>query len=161
MGYTMIKFRVVCAGNIKEQYLKEAITEYSKRINKYAKIEIIECHEEKLSPNPNAAEIDKVLETEADSIIKNLAGFSILCDIDAKEFSSPELAEFIKAKTLENSTITFVIGSSYGVSNRVRNSVNARVSFSKCTFPHMLMRVILLEQIYRSLAIINNATYHK
>lgn len=157
----MIKFRIVCVGNIKENYLKQAIEEYSKRINKYAKCEIIECKEEKLSPNPNNAEINKVLDLESENIIKNLSGYSILCDINAQELTSPELADFIKEKTQQSSSITFVIGSSYGVSDKVRKSVDARLSFSKCTFPHMLMRVVLLEQIYRSLAIINNATYHK
>lgn len=157
----MIKFRIVCVGNIKENYLKQAIEEYSKRINKYAKCEIIECKEEKLSPNPNNAEINKVLDWESENIIKNLSGYSILCDINAQELTSPELADFIQEKTQQCSTITFVIGSSYGVSDKVRKSVDARLSFSKCTFPHMLMRVVLLEQIYRSLAIINNATYHK
>lgn len=157
----MIKFRIVCVGNIKENYLKQAIEEYSKRINKYAKCEIIECKEEKLSPNPNNAEINKVLDLESENIIKNLSGYSVLCDINAQELTSPELADFIKEKTQQSSTITFVIGSSYGVSDKVRKSVDARLSFSKCTFPHMLMRVVLLEQIYRSLAIINNATYHK
>lgn len=157
----MIKFRIVCVGNIKENYLKQAIEEYSKRINKYAKCEIIECKEEKLSPNPNNAEINKVLDLESENIIKNLSGYSILCDINAQELTSPELADFIKEKTQQSSSITFVIGSSYGVSDKVRKSVDARLSFSKSTFPHMLMRVVLLEQIYRSLAIINNATYHK
>lgn len=157
----MIKFRIVCVGNIKENYLKQAIEEYSKRINKYAKCEIIECKEEKLSPNPNNAEINKVLDLESENIIKNLSGYSVLCDINAQELTSPELADFIKEKTQQSSTITFVIGSSYGVSDKVRKSVDARLSFSKCTFPHMLMRVVLLEQIYRSLAILNNATYHK
>lgn len=157
----MIKFRIVCVGNIKENYLKQAIEEYSKRINKYAKCEIIECKEEKLSPNPNNAEINKVLDLESENIIKNLSGYSVLCDINAQELTSPELADFIKEKTQQSSTITFVIGSSYGVSDKVRKSVDAKLSFSKCTFPHMLMRVVLLEQIYRSLAIINNATYHK
>ncbi len=157
----MIKFRIVAVGNIKENYLKMAIEEYSKRINKYAKCEIIECHEEKLSPNPSSSEINKVLEQESESIIKNLSGYSILCDIDAKQYSSEELAENIKSITNTNSTITFVIGSSYGVSDKVRKAVDSKLSFSKCTFPHMLMRVILLEQIYRSMAILNNATYHK
>ncbi len=157
----MIKFRIVAVGNIKEDYLKQAIVEYTKRINKYAKCEIIECSEEKLSPNPSPAEVSTVLDRESEQIIKNLAGYSILCDINSKQFSSEELADNIKQITQTSSTITFVIGSSYGVSDKVRQKVNARLSFSKCTFPHMLMRVILLEQIYRSMAIINNATYHK
>ena len=157
----MIKFRIVCVGNIKEDYLVKAIEEYSKRISKYAKCEIIECKEEKLSPKPSQAEIDKVLEVEGQSIIKNLVGHSILCDINAKQLSSNELADSLQDICQTSSTITFVIGSSYGVSDSVRKAVDERISFSKCTFPHMLMRVILLEQIYRSLAIINNASYHK
>jgi rRNA large subunit m3Psi methyltransferase RlmH len=95
----MIKFRIVAVGNIKEDYLKQAIVEYTKRINKYAKCEIIECNEEKLSPNPSSSEIATVLDRESDQIIKNLSGYSILCDIDAKQYSSQELAENIKQIT--------------------------------------------------------------
>ncbi len=157
----MIKFKIVAVGNIKEDYLRQAIAEYTKRINKYAKCEIIECPEGKLNPNPSSAEIQSILNNESEHIIKNLSGYSILCDIDAKQLTSEELAQNIKQITNETSTITFVIGSSYGVSDKVRKTVNSRLSFSKCTFPHMLMRVLLLEQIYRSMAINNNASYHK
>lgn len=157
----MIKFRVVAVGNIKEAYLRQAIDEYTKRISKYSKCEIIECQEQKLSPNPSSSEIARVLDIEADSIISKLSGYSILCDVDAKGISSEELASSIQDICQKDSMITFVIGSSYGVSDKVRKAVNMRLSFSKMTFPHMLMRVILLEQIYRSMAIINNATYHK
>ncbi len=157
----MIKFKIVSVGNIKEDYLRQAITEYTKRINKYAKCEIIECPEGKLNPNPSITEINSVLEKESDAIIKNLEGYSILCDLNCKQLTSEEFAASIKNITNTNSTITFVIGSSYGVSDRVRKAVNEKLSFSKATFPHMLMRVILLEQIYRGMAIINNASYHK
>lgn len=157
----MIKFKIVAVGNIKEDYLRQAINEYTKRINKYARCEIVECGEAKLNPNPSATEIASVLEKESDAIIKNLEGYSILCDLNQKQLTSEEMAATIKQITNTNSTITFVIGSSYGVSDKVRKSVNTSWSFSKATFPHMLMRVLLLEQIYRSLAIINNASYHK
>ena len=157
----MIKFKIVAVGNIKEDYLRQAINEYTKRINKYAKCEIVECGEAKLNPNPSATEIASVLEKESDAIIKNLEGYSILCDLNQKQLTSEEMAATIKQITNTNSTITFVIGSSYGVSDKVRKAVNTSWSFSKATFPHMLMRVLLLEQIYRSLAIINNASYHK
>ena len=157
----MIKFKIVAVGNIKEDYLRQAINEYTKRINKYARCEIVECGEAKLNPNPSATEIASVLEKESDAIIKNLEGYSILCDLNQKQLTSEEMAATIKQITNTNSTITFVIGSSYGVSDKVRKAVNTSWSFSKATFPHMLMRVLLLEQIYRSLAIINNASYHK
>ena len=161
MGDFMIKFKIVAVGNIKEDFLRQGIAEYSKRINKYAKCEIIECAEGKLNPNPSATEIASVLEKESDAIIKNLEGYSILCDLNCKQLTSEEMAENIKQITNTSSTITFVIGSSYGVSDKVRKAVNTSLSFSKATFPHMLMRVLLLEQIYRSLSIINNASYHK
>ena len=157
----MIKFRIVSVGNIKEDYLRQAINEYTKLINKYAKCEIIECPEGKLNPTPSLSEINNVLEKESENIIKNLEGYSILCDLNCKQLTSEEFADSIKQITNTHSTITFVIGSSYGVSNKVRAAVNSKLSFSKATFPHMLMRVILLEQIYRGMAIINNASYHK
>ena len=102
-----------------------------------------------------------MLEKESENIIKNLEGYSILCDLNCKQLTSEEFADSIKQITNTHSTITFVIGSSYGVSDKVRAAVNSKLSFSKATFPHMLMRVILLEQIYRGMAIINNASYHK
>ena len=148
--------KIICLGKIKENYLKDAIDEYLKRISKYSKIEIIELTD-------FSYDIKKTLECERDSILKNIkeSDYNILLDIEGKEFTSLELAKEIDKIRTINSNINFIIGGSYGVHEDIKEKVNLRLSFSKLTFPHQLFRVILLEQIYRGFKIINNEEYHK
>lgn len=142
--------KVICVGKIKEDYLKEAILDYTKRINKYHKLEIIQV---------NDSDMDK----EALLIMKHIDSkdYVITLEIDGKSVTSIQLSEMIDKLFITNSNITFVIGGSDGLSDIVKKRSNYALSFSKLTFPHQLFRVILLEQIYRDFKIINNESYHK
>ncbi len=149
--------RIICVGKIKESYFNDAIKEYSKRISKYHQIEIIEIDDVGLN--------DKkvVLKKEQEKILKvlNPKDYIITMEIEGKEESSIEFANRIKNIFNERSTITFIIGGSYGLSDEIKKLSNYKLSFSKMTFPHQLFRVILLEQIYRAFKINNNEEYHK
>lgn len=145
----MIKYNVVCIGTLKEKYLKDACAEYLKRLSRFSSTKIVELKE------------GRNLEEEATEVLKYLSGFVILLDIGGKNFSSEDFAEKLAEIKLNHSEITFVIGSSCGVSDSVRDKANIRLSFSKLTFPHQLFRVMLLEQIYRCECICANIAYHK
>lgn len=149
--------KIICIGKLKENYLKEAISEYIKRINKYTKIEIIELNDlDKLN-------VDDILKKEGESILKKIKekDYVVTLEIEGLKMNSAELACKIDNIFTINSNIDFVIGGSYGLSEAVKKRSNLKLSFSDLTFPHQLFRVILLEQIYRSFKIINNETYHK
>ena len=147
--------KIICIGSIKENYLKEAIKEYQKRLSKYTKLEIIELKDENDNTNP--------LKKEKESIIKhiNQKDNIVLLDIKGKELTSEQFAYFINNELTNYSNITFIIGSSNGLDDDIKKLADKKISFSKLTFPHQLFRVILLEQIYRGFKIINNETYHK
>jgi 23S rRNA (pseudouridine1915-N3)-methyltransferase len=142
--------KIIAIGKIKENYLKEAINDYQKRINKYHKLEIIEIED------------DNII-NEKDRILKyiNKKDYLIALDIQGIELTSIELSKKIDNIFINNSNITFIIGGSNGIHDSIKNIVNYKLSFSKMTFPHQLFRLILLEQIYRSFKILNNETYHK
>ncbi len=149
--------RIIAVGSIKENYLKEALNEYLKRIRKYTTIEIIEVKDEGL------VEKEKALNIEKERIKKYLTNkeYIITLEIDGKELSSIEFSKKLENILIENSNITFIIGGSYGLSDEIKNLSKLSLSFSKMTFPHQLFRVLLLEQIYRGYKIINNESYHK
>ena len=149
--------KIITVGNIKEKYLKEAITEYQKRIRKYTNIEIIEVKDEGL------VEPTKAITLEGEKILKHISDkdYIITLEIEGKELTSEEFAQKIDKIQLESSTITFIIGGSYGLSQNIKEKSKLHLSFSKMTFPHQLFRVILLEQIYRTYKINNNESYHK
>lgn len=148
--------KIICVGKIKENYLKEAILEYKKRISKYTNIEIIELDDYSYDDK-------KTLLTEHNNILKvmNKSDYNILLDIGGNQMDSISFAKKISDTLIINSNITFIIGGSLGVLDELRNIVNFRLSFSKMTFPHQLFRVLLLEQIYRAYKINNNEEYHK
>lgn len=143
--------KIICLGKIKEDYLNKMIEDYQKRISRYHKLEIIELKD------------DNDLEIEKNNILKYIGNqdYVIALDIDGEIISSVDLATKIDKIFLTNSTITFIIGSSYGIHEDIKRLANYRLSFSKLTFPHGLFRAILLEQIYRAFKILNNETYHK
>ena len=143
--------KILCVGKIKENYLKEMIEDYEKRISKYHKIEIIEVKDE------------DHLEKERDHLLPFISprDYVITLEILGKTMTSEELAKKIDELFLTHSTITFVIGSSLGLHEDVKKRANLALSFSKFTFPHGLFRGVLLEQIYRSFKILNNESYHK
>lgn len=149
--------KIITVGSIKEKYLKDAIEEYTKRISKYTNIEIIEVKDEGL------VEPNKSLQLEEEKILKyiNDRDYIITLEIEGKELSSTELASTLDKIQLEASTITFIIGGSYGLSDNIKEKAKLHLSFSKMTFPHQLFRVLLLEQIYRAFKINNNESYHK
>lgn len=149
--------KIVCVGQIKEKYLKDAIEEYQKRIKKYTNIEIIEVKDEGL------VEVGKALKLEEEKILKHISekDYIITLEIEGREISSEELAKKLEAVQMENSNITFIIGGSYGLSDNIKAKAKYHLSFSKLTFPHQLFRVLLLEQIYRAYKINNNENYHK
>jgi len=149
--------KIITVGSIKEKYLKDAIEEYTKRISKYTNIEIIEVKDEGL------VEPNKSLVLEEEKILKHIndKDYIITLEIEGKELSSTEFADKLDKITLEASTITFIIGGSYGLSQNIKDKAKLHLSFSKMTFPHQLFRVLLLEQIYRAFKINNNESYHK
>ena len=158
-----MKITIISVGKIKEKYLVEGIKEYSKRLSKYTKLEIIEVPDERAPENLSKKEMKIIKDKEGKKIeskIKN--SYVIALDIDGITFSSEELANKIEdIKTYNSSHVTFIIGGSLGLSSSILNNADLKMSFSKMTFPHQLMRLILLEQIYRSLRINNNEPYHK
>ena len=149
--------KIICIGKLKEKYLKQAEEEYSKRLKKYTNLEIIELQDESFN------EIEKNKEIEADKILKHLnqKDYIITLEIEGNQLTSEEFSKKIDNILISNSNITFIIGGSDGLSNRIKELSNYKLSFSKMTFPHQLFRIILLEQIYRSYKIINNEKYHK
>lgn len=156
----MLKINLIVIGDIKESYLKEAISEYSKRISRFADLKIVELKEN----NPistNHKDISLALEKDAKNIQSHIKGYSICLDINATQLTSEQFAEKIKTLSLKTGEITFIIGASNGIAEQIKNTCNEKLSFSKMTFPHQLMRVIFLEQLYRALTINNNIAYHK
>lgn len=156
----MITINLICVGNIKEKFYVEAFKEYEKRLNAFCKFNLIELKETNYN-NPSIGDIEKIKQDEGKRIIEKLKKFNILLSIGGKQLSSEELASLILEKEQITSELTFIIGGSYGVSREVEEKVQYKLSFSKLTFPHQLMRVILTEQIYRAFTIINNKGYHK
>ena len=154
---------VVCVGKIKEKFFTDAINEYSKRLSRFCKIDIVEVKDIKIPDNPSDKECAQVLEKEAELILAKIPKDSYiipLC-IEGKEFSSPELADKIRTISMEKSHITFIIGGSLGMTEDVKRIGSLRLSFGKLTLPHQLMRVVLLEQIYRAFKINGGESYHK
>lgn len=155
---------IICVGKIKEKYLKDALAEYSKRLSRYCKLEVIEIPDEKTPDSASEKEEQQIKEKEGLAILKNIKDnmLVVTLDLKGKMLSSEEFSEYIHRSGIEgNSNIAFVIGGSLGLSKDVLNRGNFSISFSKMTFPHQLMRVILLEQIYRGYRIINGEPYHK
>ena len=155
-----MNINIICVGKIKEKYILDGIQEFAKRMQAFGKLKIFELKEDGNDSNRNMS-----IEKESKSILETLEknkGFKILLDIQGKNFSSEDMASQIEKIGLNGySTINFIIGGSYGVSEDIRKSADLRLSFSKMTFPHQLMRLILIEQIYRWFSIIKNTKYHK
>jgi 23S rRNA (pseudouridine1915-N3)-methyltransferase len=159
-----MKITVICVGKLKEKYLKQAIDEYSKRLSRYCKLEIVEVADEKAPESMSAGEEAVVKLKEGEKILKNIKenAYVIALAIEGKQLSSEGLAEEMERLGVGgNSHLIFVIGGSLGLSDEVLTRANDLLSFSKMTFPHQLMRVILLEQIYRGYRINSGAPYHK
>lgn len=159
-----MKITLITVGKIKEKYLKDAIAEYSKRLSRYCKLDIIEVTDEKTPDHASESVEDAIRSKEAERIQKYIKedAYIITLEIGGKQLTSEELAEKIDKLGIQGvSHIIFIIGGSIGLGREVLSRSDYALSFSKMTFPHQLMRVILLEQIYRSYRIINGEPYHK
>ena len=159
-----MNINIVCVGKLKERYWIDAVTEYLKRLSRYCRMEIVELKEARLPDHASPAEEEQVKTVEGESILRSLSADSyvIALDVKGKQLSSEQLSEKIENLALEGrSTVDFIIGGSLGLSEAVRKRADFRLSFSAVTFPHQMMRVILLEQIYRAFKISRNEPYHK
>lgn len=158
-----MKISIVCIGKIKEKFYKDAIKEYEKRLSAYSKLNIIEINDEKVKAE-NDSEIKIAMEKEGRNILSKIKDgqFVVTLEILGKNLSSEELASKMNSLALQgNSDVVFIIGGSYGLSDEVKRRSDLALSFSKMTFPHQLMRVVLVEQIYRAFKIIKKEPYHK
>lgn len=159
-----MKITLITVGKIKEKYLKDAIAEYSKRLSRYCKLEIVEVADEKTPDNASDTVEDAIRDKEGERILKYVKedAYVITLEIAGKMLTSEEMAEKIEKLGVQGTShIIFIIGGSIGLGREILKRSDYALSFSKMTFPHQLMRVILLEQIYRSYRIINHEPYHK
>lgn len=159
-----MKITIVCVGKIKEKFYRDALAEYTKRLSRYCSLSITEVADEKTKEQASDVECAIIKDREGERILKSIRedGYVIALAIDGKNLDSVELSKKIENLALTGkSNLYFVIGGSLGLSDKVMKRADYKLSFSRMTFPHQLMRVILLEQIYRSYRIINHEPYHK
>lgn len=158
-----MNINIISVGKIKEKYFTAAIEEYSKRLSRFVKLSIIEVPDEKIPDNASKKEMDIILEKEGSKILAKIPdnSFIITLCIEGREMTSEELAKNIAGISMTSSNITFIIGGSLGLCGAVKKQSKLRLSFGRMTLPHQLMRVVLLEQIYRAFKINNNESYHK
>lgn len=160
----MITIKIVALGKLKESYLREACAEYQKRLQAFCKLQITELTPYRLPDDPSAAQICEALDKEADEIEKHIPSNAFvyaMCIEGASLTSERFAAQLEHAAVIGGATVTFVIGSSYGLSDRIKQRAQTRLSLSAMTFPHQLSRVMLLEQIYRAFQIRSGGKYHK
>lgn len=159
-----MKITILCVGKVKEKFYRDAISEFSKRLSRYCKLEIIEVADEKTTEEASDTEIRLVKDKEGDRLLKNIKddAYVVCLCIDGTSLDSEELSEKIEKLGIQGTShICFIIGGSLGLSEQVIKRADYKLSFSKMTFPHQLMRVILLEQVYRAYRIMNHEPYHK
>lgn len=155
--------KVITVGTLKEKYLAEAVAEYKKRLSQYAKVEELELSEVRIANEDNRDEIVRALDAEADKILGAIpdGAFKIALCVEGKEYSSEGLAELVGEARDRSGKLCLIIGSSHGLSDRVKRAADVKLSFSKLTFPHQLIRVNLYEALYRSFTILAGKRYHK
>ncbi|MCR5610306.1 MAG: 23S rRNA (pseudouridine(1915)-N(3))-methyltransferase RlmH [Clostridiales bacterium] len=159
-----MKIRVIAVGRLKEKFYTDAVNEFSKRLSRFAEVEIVEVADDRVPNDPSPAEIEKVKEAECERIASKLNkdDFVIALDPRGKQFSSEELAGTLSELMLNGrSRIAFVIGGSHGLTDGIRKNADLTLSFSKMTFSHQVFRVMLMEQIYRAFKILSGEPYHK
>lgn len=159
----MLHINLICIGKIKEQYLKDAIQEYKKRLSRYCSLTITELPDEPIPNNLNNKLAEIIKETESNHILSQIKPnqYVFCLDLHGKSYSSEEFSHKLENISLTNSNITFIIGGSLGMSEKLLKTANELICFSKMTFPHQLIRVFLLEQLFRAFKISNNETYHR
>lgn len=158
-----MNINIIAVGKIKEKYFTAAINEYSKRLSRFVKLNVTEVADEKIPDRASDKEIEQIKEKEGGKILDKIpqGSYVITLCIEGEELSSEELAEKVAAVSMTNSSVTFIIGGSLGLSDKVKSASQLRLSFGRMTLPHQLMRVVLMEQIYRAFKINNNESYHK
>ena len=159
-----MKIKIVTVGKLKEKYLKDGIAEYSKRISRFASVEMIELADEKTPDRASDSENEKILDIEGNRILSKIGDreFVVVLAIEGKILSSEEFSKQLEQASINGySTLTFVIGGSLGLSPQVKNRANLSLSFGRLTLPHQLMRLVLVEQIYRAFTIQQGSPYHK
>ena len=159
----MLTINIICVGKLKEKFFKDAIDEYSKRLSKYCKLNILELPDEKIPEKTNPNIENEIKTKECNNIINHIKkdSYVISLDLTGKQLSSEEFSKNIENISMQSSQITFIIGGSLGLTDKVLNMSNQKICFSKMTFPHQLIRVFLLEQIFRAFKISNGETYHR
>ena len=156
--------KIIAVGKLKEKYLREAFAEYEKRLSGYCRLDVAELEPEKLSDDPSDKDVEKALEREAEKIIPKIpaGSFVIPLCVEGKQKTSEGFAELIeKESSAGKGVFVFIIGGSYGLSDRIKSMADLRLSMSEMTFPHRLARIMLAEQLFRAFAIMNNRKYHK
>lgn len=159
-----MKIKIVTVGKLKEKYLKDGIAEYSKRISRFATVEMVELADEKTPDRASDSENEKILDLEGNRILSKIGDreFVVVLAIEGKTLSSEEFSKQLEQTSINGfSTLTFVIGGSLGLSPQVKNRANLSLSFGRLTLPHQLMRLVLVEQIYRAFTIQQGSPYHK
>ena len=159
----MIGVKFITLGTLKEEYLREAAAEYEKRLGAFCKIQIVQLKEERLPDDPSESEIRKALEKEAVKINSEIPprAYKIAMCVEGKQLSSEELASKLGEISDRYGDVCFIIGSSHGLADSIKSECDMRLSVSKLTFPHQLMRVLLLEAVYRGFNILKGTKYHK
>lgn len=154
---------IICVGKLKEKYLKDAVSEYFKRIQRFAKCEVIELNDEKIPDNAGKKLEEQILAREGELILSKIksSSYIVAMCIEGNIVSSEELADLIEDSAMKKGHITFIIGGSLGLDDKVKKRADKCISFGRITLPHQLMRVVLAEQIYRAFKINANETYHK
>ena len=159
-----MNIRIIAVGKLKEKFFDDAANEYIKRLGRFAKIDVVQLNDEKIADNASAGQMRIVLKKEADAILSKISPtqYVVALCVEGKKMDSPTFSSAISNLAISGkSDIVFVIGGSLGLDDSVKARANLRLSFSDMTYPHQLMRVILLEQIYRAFKIASNETYHK
>lgn len=159
-----MKVKIISVGKLKEKYLKDGIAEYSKRLGRFTKLELIEVADEKTPDQASPVENLKIMDKEADRILAKVGerDLVIALAIEGKNMASEEFSQLLQTKMVSGySTVTFIIGGSLGLSDRVKKRANQLMSFGRLTLPHQLMRLVLVEQIYRAFMIAEGSPYHK
>ena len=159
----MLNINIVCIGKIKEKYLRDALDEYSKRLSRYCKLTFLELSDEKIPDKINDNLANEIKSKECNNIINHLKkdSYLIALDLNGKEFTSEEFSKKLDNLSMENSHLTFIIGGSLGLNKELLDMCDLKICFSKMTFPHQLIRVFLLEQIFRAFKIQKGETYHR
>lgn len=159
----MLNIQIICIGKLKETYLKSAIDEYSKRLSRYCKLDILELPDEKIPDKLNINLSNEIKLKECNNILRHIKkdSYIIALDLKGKQFTSEDFSSEIEKISITSSNITFIIGGSLGLTDELLNLCHLKICFSKMTFPHQLIRVFLLEQIFRAFKIANGETYHR